>query len=56
MKEEERNPTLANKGRLPIVFVGRDTRGSSPTISEQIIRGLETMQVEYVDYGMVTTP
>jgi phosphomannomutase len=56
MEKEAKDNTLVGKGRLPIVFIGRDTRDSSPAISEQIIRGLKVMNVEYVDYNLLTTP
>jgi phosphoacetylglucosamine mutase len=41
---------------MPLVFLGRDTRESSPLMSEQIIEGLEILGVRYKDYGQISTP
>lgn len=40
----------------PLVFVGRDTRKSSPEFSQLFIQGVEAMGGKVVDYGLVCTP
>nr|CAD7195854.1 unnamed protein product [Timema douglasi] len=38
------------------VFVGRDTRASSPRLSDAALNGIEILKGEAKDYGVVTTP
>ena len=44
------------KIKYPQVFVGRDTRASSPLLAAAVIRGIQCLKVPYVDFGEVTTP
>ena len=39
-----------------VVFVGRDTRTSSPALAQAVLDGIEAMKAEVVDYGVVSTP
>ena len=45
LEEEAVHGNYATKGRMPLVFLGRDTRESSLEMTEQIIEGLEMMGV-----------
>nr|CAD7585616.1 unnamed protein product [Timema genevievae] len=38
------------------VFVGRDTRASSPRLSDAALNGIKALKGEAKDYGVVTTP
>ena len=40
----------------PRVFVGRDTRHSSPELCALVVEGVQALGGEVVDYGVVTTP
>jgi phosphomannomutase/phosphoglucomutase len=46
----------AGKTGAPTVVVGRDNRPSSPTLSADIIRGLQATGVNVIDIGTVPTP
>lgn len=41
---------------VPRVFVGRDTRKSSPHLSALLVKGAESMGAVVIDFGVVTTP
>lgn len=41
---------------MPMVYVGRDTRMSSPLLSNAVIAGIRALGVDYKDFGEVTTP
>ncbi|KAK7906927.1 hypothetical protein WMY93_015539 [Mugilogobius chulae] len=45
-----------NMSREAEVFVGRDTRGSSATLSQAVLEGVSSLGGLSKDYGLVTTP
>lgn len=45
-------PTL----EMPLVYVGWDTRMSSPHLANAVIAGIKALGVNYQDFGEVTTP
>jgi len=44
------------KTKWPEVYVGCDTRESSPLLVAAVIKGIKAMRVPYTDFGVVTTP
>ncbi|KAM9355189.1 phosphoacetylglucosamine mutase isoform 1-T2 [Pholidichthys leucotaenia] len=45
-----------NLNQEAVVFVGRDTRNSSPRLSQSVIDGVCCLNGRITDYGLVTTP
>jgi len=41
---------------MPQVYLGRDTRDSSPMLAAAVMKGISALGVQYIDYGEVTTP
>ncbi|EEB19074.1 Phosphoacetylglucosamine mutase, putative [Pediculus humanus corporis] len=50
---ESQNIDMTKPG---LVLLGRDTRSSSPKLSELAIDGIKSMNGQFKDYGIVTTP
>lgn len=45
-----------NEPKFACVYVGRDTRLSSPGLAQAVINGIKSLDVNYQDFGEVTTP
>ena len=41
---------------FPHIYLGQDTRESSPVIADIVMKGLEALRVPYTDFGQIPTP
>ena len=56
LKQQTQQLKLNLESSKPRVFVGRDTRDSSPQLCALVVEGVQALGGEVVDYGVVTTP
>ena len=56
LKQQTQQLKLNLESVKPRVYVGRDTRASSPSLCALVVEGVQAMGGEVVDYGVVTTP